>query len=285
MPPFAAWRCIFSHSAANRMIRTASINDIVLAYVDFGGGDPLLLVHGFPLDHSMWQGQIEEFSRRRRVIAPDLRGFGGSQATEGVVTMEQMADDLAALLDFLEIREPVVFCGLSMGGYIALEFRRKHADRLKALILCDTRAAADKPEVAANRLAMAGRVLREGPKPLVDSMLPKVFSPKTVIDRPRVVEEMERVMLRTDARGIAAAARGMAQRRDFTAELKNIRCPTLVLVGADDALSPPTEMQALAAAIPLAQSYIVPAAGHLAPYEQPHAANAAIAAFIDSLSV
>jgi 3-oxoadipate enol-lactonase len=266
-------------------MQTVAINNINLAYVDSGRGAALLLVHGFPFDHSMWQAQIEEFSNRYRVLAPDLRGFGGSQATEGVVTMEQMADDLAALLNFLEIGEPVVICGLSMGGYIALEFWRKNANRLKALILSDTRAAADKPEVAANRLTMADRVLKEGPKPLVDSMLPKIFSPKTVIDRPRLVEEMERVMLRTAPRGIAATARGMAQRRDFTAELTNIRCPTLVLVGADDALSPPTEMQALAAAIPLAQSYIVPAAGHLAPYEQPLTANAAIGSFIDSVSI
>jgi 3-oxoadipate enol-lactonase len=265
-------------------MQTVIINDIALTYIDSGRGIPLLFVHGFPFDHSMWQMQIEGLSDRYRVIAPDLRGFGGSQASEGIATMEQMADDLAALLDALSIREPIVICGLSMGGYIALEFWRKHADRLKALILCDTRAAADKPEVAANRLAMADCVLTEGPKPLVDSMLPKVFSLKTVADRPWLVEEMERAMLRTDPRGIAAAARGMAQRRDFTDELKNIRCPTLVLVGSDDALSPPHEMQTMAAAIPLAQSNIVPAAGHLAPYEQPYAANATIVSFIDSLA-
>jgi 3-oxoadipate enol-lactonase len=267
------------------MMQTVTIDDINLAYVDSGDGIPLLLVHGFPFDYTMWHEQIEGFSSRYRVIAPDLRGFGGSQATEGVVTMEQMADDLAALLNFLEIRGSVVFCGLSMGGYVALEFWRKYADRLKALILCDTRAAADKPEIAATRLTTADRILKEGLKPLVDSMLPKVFSPKTANDRPQAVEHMERVMLRSDARGIAAAARGMAQRRDFTAELKNIRCSTLVLVGEDDALSPPAEMQTLAAAIPQAQVCIIPAAGHLAPYEQPQAANAAIALFINSLTV
>ena len=188
-------------------MKSISVNDISIACHDSGRGVPLLLVHGFPFDHSMWNGQIDALSERYRVIAPDLRGFGQSELGEGVVTMEQMADDLAALLDALEIGEPVVLCGLSMGGYIAFEFWRKYAARLKALILCDTRAAADKPEVAANRLAMADRVLREGPQPLVDSMLPKLFSPQTYAERPHLVDEIERIMLRTDPRGIAAAAR------------------------------------------------------------------------------
>ena len=199
---------------------SVSINDIALSYHDSGRGVPLLLVHGFPFDHTMWRGQIAGLSDRYRSIAPDLRGFGESGVTEGLVTMEQMADDLAAFLDELAIRELIVLCGLSMGGYIAFEFWRKYALKLKAMILCDTRAAADKSEVAENRLTMADRVLREGPRPLVDSMLPKLFSPRTCADRPRLVEEMESVMLRTDPRGIAAAARGMAERRDFTAELE-----------------------------------------------------------------
>ena len=240
-------------------------------------------MHGFPFDHTMWNGQIASLSGRCRVIAPDLRGFGGSGASEGVATMEQMADDLAALLDALAIREPIVLCGLSMGGYIALEFWRKHASKIKALILCDTRAAADKPEAAANRIAMADHVLREGPRPLVDSMLPKLFSPRTCADQPRIVEEIERIMLRSDPRGIAAAARGMAQRRDFTAELSNIHCPTLVLVGADDAFSPPAEMQALAEAIPNAEYRMISEAGHMAPVEQPTAVNAAIETFLTGL--
>jgi 3-oxoadipate enol-lactonase len=264
-------------------MHTLKVLSTSMAYRDSGRGVPQLMVHGFPFDHTMWNGQIAALSDRCRVIAPDLFSFSGSGQGEGVVTMEQFADGLAALLDALAIREPVVLCGLSMGGYIAFEFWRKHADRLKALILCDTRAAADKSEAAANRLAMADRVLREGPRPLVDSMLPKLFSPLTFAERPQLVEEIERIMMHADPQCIAAAARGMAERRDFTAELKNIRCPTLVLVGADDALSPPAEMQALAAAIPHAQFQILSAAGHLAPLEHPAAANAAIEAFIDGL--
>jgi pimeloyl-ACP methyl ester carboxylesterase len=260
-----------------------SLGDISLSYRDLGSRLPILFVHGFPLDHSMWNGQINVLSRRFRTIAPDLRGFGGSGVSEGVVTMERMADDLAALLDALSIDEPIVLCGLSMGGYVALEFWRKYAKRLRGIVFCDTRAAADKPEIAASRLATAERVLAEGVKPVTDSMKLKVFSPHTAATQPQLIEATERVMLRTDPRGIAAASRGMAERRDFTAEQKNIECPTLVLVGADDVLSPPTEMQTMASAIPNARFQIIPNAGHLAPLEQPTEANAVIEEFLDSL--
>jgi len=136
--------------------------DIGMNVVERGSGVPLLLVHGYPLDHSMWQGQIEGLGDACRVIAPDLRGFGASGVTPGTVTMGQMADDMAALLDALKIHEPIVFCGLSMGGYVAWQFALRHRQRLTKLILCDTRAAADSPEAAAGRLKTADKVLDEG---------------------------------------------------------------------------------------------------------------------------
>ena len=146
--------------------------------------------------------------------------------------MAQFADDLAALLDALGISEPVVLCGLSMGGYIAFQFWRRHAARLRGLILCDTRAAADTPEAAAARAVMAERVLREGPAPLVETMLPRVLGETTRRQRPDLVENVRRMMMAADPRGIAAASRGMAERPDMTASLPQIRCPTLVVVGS-----------------------------------------------------
>ncbi len=115
-----------------------NLEDITLNVIERGSGPPLLLVHGFPLDHQMWRGQIDELAEDFRVIAPDLRGFGASDATEGTVTMQQFADDLANLLDQLSVQQPVRLCGLSMGGYIAWQFWRRHGDRLSHLILCDT---------------------------------------------------------------------------------------------------------------------------------------------------
>ena len=119
-----------------------------MCYIERGEGIPLLLVHGFPLDHSMWTAQIDRFCTHCRVIAPDLPGFGRSPAVGDKVGMAQFADELTELLDVLEIAEPVVFCGLSMGGYIAFQFWRRHRSRLRGLVLCDSRATADSPEAA-----------------------------------------------------------------------------------------------------------------------------------------
>jgi 3-oxoadipate enol-lactonase len=260
-------------------MKTFSIKGTNLAFVDRGKGTPLLLVHGFPLDHSMWDGQIEALSARHRVIAPDLRGFGQSGVSEGVVTMDQFAGDLVDLIDFLGI-DKVVLCGLSMGGYIALEFWRKYAHRLRALILCDTRAKNDTPEAAANRFVVAEKVLREGSNIVADAMIPKLFSPITMQEQPHLAEKIKQVIDRTDPRGIAAAALGMAQRADFIAELPRIGCPALVIVGQSDAISPVAEMQAIAKAVPNAEFIIIPQAGHMAPMEQPQAVNAAIERFL-----
>ena len=264
-------------------MKTQTVNGIELAVADEGNGPPLVLVHGFPLDHGMWSAQVEALSGQYRVIAPDLRGFGRSGVTEGKVTMEQFADDLAALLDALEVDQPVAFCGLSMGGYIGWAFLRNHRRRVRALILCDTRAAADTPEAAAGRLETADRVLREGPAPMVDAMLPKLLAEATLRSRPHRVESLRGVMLSTDPEGIAAAGRGMAERPDATPMLPRIDCPCLVLVGRLDALSTPGEMRAMAGAIPGARFVEIPGAGHMAPVENPDAFNAAIIEFLGAL--
>lgn len=260
-----------------------TVNGVELATADRGSGLPLVLVHGFPLHHAMWNAQLEALSGRYRVIAPDLRGFGASGVTEGTVTMEQFADDLAALLDALEIDQPVVLCGLSMGGYIAWAFWRKYPSRVRALVFCDTRAAADSPEAAANRLATAERVMREGPGPVADGMLPKLTAKVAPKMHPEVIETLRQMILSTDPRGIAAAARGMAQRPDATAWLPQIACPTLVLVGQEDAISPVAEMRAIAEAIPGAQFVEIGGAGHMSPMENPAEVNVAIGAFLAEL--
>ena len=264
-------------------MKSLRANGTELWYLDRGAGVPLLLVHGFPLDHAMWAGQVDELPAHCRVIVPDLRGFGRSPADGEKVTMEHFADDLAAMLDGLGIAEPVVLCGLSMGGYIALQFWRNYRARLRGLVLCDTRAAADAPEAAAARLTLAERVLREGPAPLVEIMLPKLFGEATRRQRPDVVKGLRRVMMATDPRGIAAAARGMAERPDMTGMLDRIACPTLVIVGEHDAISPPAEMRGIAEAVPGAKFVEIPAAGHMSPLENPAAVNAALAEFLLNL--
>jgi pimeloyl-ACP methyl ester carboxylesterase len=253
---------------------------IELEVVRRGVGLPLLLVHGFPLEHSMWHTQIELLSSRWQVIAPDLRGFGGSQVIAGTATMEHMAGDLDTMLDALEIEEPVVFCGLSMGGYVGFQFWRKHRARLRALVLCDTRAIADTPEGAAGRLKLAETVLREGTGPLAEAMLPKLFAPATIERENEMVESQRKKIQAASREGVAAALRGMAARPSAVEYLPQISLPTLVVVGSDDAISTPDEMRGIAAAIPGSEFVVIPHSGHMTPLENPAAFDTAIERFL-----
>jgi pimeloyl-ACP methyl ester carboxylesterase len=255
------------------------LNDIQLYVEDQGHGPPLVLVHGFPLDHTMWRGQIQALAGEFRVVAPDLRGFGRSEVTDGVVTMEQFADDLAGMLDVMGIDQPVMFCGLSMGGYIGWQFWRRHANRLRALVQCDTRAVADPPDVARGRRESAERVLAEGPDVLAQGMMDKLFAPQSHTDRADAVEATRRVMLESSPVGIAAALRGMAARPDSTSILGEIDLPTLVVCGRHDAISTVEEMRAIAAGLPRAQFIEIEDAGHMSPLEAPRPFNDALRAF------
>jgi len=254
-----------------------------LATVDEGQGPPVLLVHAFPLNHSMWDAQAAALASRWRVIVPDLRGFGQSQVSEGTVTMEQFADDLAGLLDELGVGEPIVFCGLSMGGYIGWEFYRKYSSRVRAMILCDTRAVADTPEIRAARQDMIERVLREGPEPIAQAVIPKLLAGSTVASRREVAAGVHRMIVSNDPQGIAAALRGMRQRPDATDLLPQIRCPSLLLVGKFDAISTLEEMRSIAGKIPGAKLVTIAGAGHLTPLEQPAPTTAAIENFLAGL--
>jgi pimeloyl-ACP methyl ester carboxylesterase len=228
----------------------------------------------------MWRGQIAGLSDRFTVIAPDLRGFGSSDATDGTVTMEQFADDLAALLVKLKISTPVAFCGLSMGGYIGWQFWKRHRDKLACLIACDTRAIADSVDAAHGRRVSAQNVLSGGMQELVGNMLPKLFSQATLAEQPNLVKATEQEMLAASKKGTAAALRGMAERPDVTEWLPQIDVPTLVICGSEDKIAPPEEMRGIASAIPNAQYAEISAAGHMAPLEQSEVVNEVIAEFL-----
>ncbi len=261
-------------------MNTVNIAKTQLNVVQRGSGRPLLLVHGFPLDHQMWLGQITELGEEFHVIAPDLRGFGRSGDATGTVPMQQYADDLAELLDALRIDQPVALCGLSMGGYIAWQFWRRHAARLSHLILCDTRSVPDTPEVAQTRLQTAQRVLAEGTAVLVETMMPKLFAERTQRQRPAVIAATEQVIRSARPAGIAAALRGMAQREDATPWLPTITVPTLVVCGQEDVISSVAEMERIAGAIPASEFVVIPACGHMAPLEEPVHVNKAIRGFL-----
>ncbi len=263
-------------------MKRINLGEVWLNVEERGQGSPLLLVHGFPLDHTMWSEQIEGLSSHFRVIAPDLRGFGHSDAGKQPLTMDRFADDLAALLDALEISVPLVYCGLSMGGYVGWRFMERYGDRVKQLIQCDTRAAADSPQAAKTRRETAERVRREGQAVVAQSMKAKLFAPETAENNPDIVAAMESVMLATPRETIAGALVGMAERPDSTKDLSQIKVPTLLLVGEHDAITPPQEMRQLVKDLPKSRLIEIPAAGHMAPLESPAAVNAAILEFLNS---
>lgn len=257
------------------------VNGVRLQYTIEGDGTPVVLLHGYLLDRSFWEPQVRALRSRYRVLVPSLRGHGGTPVGNVTAsTMELLADDVRALLDRIAIREPVVLGGLSMGGYVALAFYRKYPQRVRALLLFDTRASADTEEARRGRLEIAAAVEREGSTgPAIDALYPKLMAPASY-QRPELVSHLQAIFARLTPDGVAAAQRGMAARPDSTALLPTVSCPTLIIVGEHDTLTPPSEARAMQAAIPGAELIEVPGAGHLAPFEAPEPVNRAILDFL-----
>jgi 3-oxoadipate enol-lactonase len=257
----------------------AAIDGATIEYEATGRGRAVLLFHAFPLGRFMWDAQVEALAANFCVVRFDARGFGGSSLGEGPLTMERIADDGAALLDHLGIDEAVVG-GCSMGGYAALAFVRRHPQRLLGLVLQDTRAGADTAEAKANRAVLAAKVLAEGSGAAVEAFLPKLLGETTRREQPDLVARVGEHILAAAPEGIANALHGLAARADSRETLPTIAVPALVLVGAEDVLTPPSEAALLSAAIPRARLDVIPEAGHLANLESPAAVNAALQAFL-----
>jgi pimeloyl-ACP methyl ester carboxylesterase len=247
----------------------------VLAYGDAGARPPLVLVHGWPLDRGIWAPQLGAFAGERRVLAPDLVGAGDSSPV-GRATIAAHADDLLAWLDRLEIHQAALV-GLSMGGYVALDFAHRYPERLAALVLADTRAEADTSDQRDGRIRMAEQVAQAGVAALLPLLLPRLLSPTASAD---ARASLSAIILRQPAAGVIAGLHAMAERPDASPWLSAIAVPTLVLVGAADAVTPPEAAAALAQGIPGARRVVIPGAGHLANLEEPGAVNAALRAFL-----
>jgi 3-oxoadipate enol-lactonase len=254
-----------------------------LAYASAGrAGTPLLLVHGYPLDRSMWTPQLDALGDVARVIAPDLRGFGESPAAGETMTMDDYAWDLARLLGTLDETSAIV-CGLSMGGYIAMAFATKYPAAVRGLILANTRAGADGDAARDARRAAIEKVRTEGVGAIADAMLPKMLTEATRAARPDLAAEVRAMMARQSPGGVTAALRGMMERPDRTSWLPSIDVPTLIITSDGDALIPQTEGAALAQAIPRSKLVVIPGAAHLSNVENPNAFNTAVREFLATL--
>lgn len=259
------------------------VDGVDLAVEVQGRGGAVLLIHGFPLDRTLWASQVAALARWR-CIAPDLRGAGESSvpARPDDYTMGRYADDLIAVLDALGVAECVA-CGLSMGGYVLFELLRRHAGRIRAAVFFDTKAEADGAEAKRGREAMADLAMREGAGAVADQMLPKLLARDTVAAQPAVVAQVRQMMARAPVPGLVGALRALRDRPDQTPTLRAIRIPVLAVAGAEDQITPPDGMRAMAQAIRGAEFAVVPAAGHLPPLEQPAAVARLLTGFLERI--
>ncbi|MFB6838065.1 alpha/beta fold hydrolase [Streptomyces sp. NPDC056361] len=249
-------------------------------YEDRGTGPALLLVHGHPFDHTMWQPQIDRFSRTHRVIAPDLRGYGDTPlgAMTASTDLGEFAEDLVGLLDELGIGQ-CVLAGLSMGGQIAMELYRRHPERVRGLVLADTFPAAETEDGKRTRNAMADRLLRDGMRGYADEVLDRMVAPYNTHAAPHV----HRMMCATDPVAAAAALRGRAERPDYRETLAAATVPALVVVGRDDTYTPVADAEDMHALLPDSTLVVVERAAHLPNLERPEEFDAALDAFLRSL--
>ncbi|MDF5758227.1 alpha/beta fold hydrolase [Spongiactinospora sp. TRM90649] len=260
--------------------KTITINGITIAYDD--EGDPaapaVVLVHGHPFDRTMWRPQVERLrAEGLRVIAPDLRGYGGSAVVPGITPLSGFASDIAALMDHLGM-ERALLAGLSMGGQIVMEFHRSFPARVLGMVLADTTAQAETPEGRRAREEMAERLLREGMDGYADEVIAKMVSPANIQRLPEVAEHVLGMMRRTSPEGAAAALRGRAIRPDYLGSLSQADVPVLIVVGDEDEYTPISEARLMHDAIPGSRLVVIEGAAHMPNLERPTEFNAALTA-------
>ncbi len=254
-----------------------------ISYDEGGTGPAVVLLHAFPLSRSMWAPQMEALRDHYRVIAPDLRGFGGSKDFDEPPALDQVADDVAGLLDELKVGERIVLGGLSMGGYAALAFARRHPGRLRGLILADTKAEADDAEGKANRERLIAFAAEHTGRDVLEQMLAKLVAPETMAQHAEVVERIRHIAADQTPAAIIGALKAMRDRPDSGPSLSALAVPTLVVVGEKDVLTPPAAAESLAARIRGAKLVRIEGAGHLSNLEKPELFNAAVRSFLAEL--
>jgi len=264
-------------------LRRMALNGVNLAVDVRGQGPALLFIHGYPLDHTLWEHQLAHLEGWMR-IAPDLRGMGQSDAPDLGYSMATYADDLLALLNSLGV-ERAVLCGLSMGGNVAFEILRRAPERVRGLVLMDTRAEPDSAEGRKGRDVSAVHARDGGAEAIANLMLPKVLALATVKENPGLAAQVRKQMAATPVAGILGALGALKDRPDSVPLLPTLEgTPVLVMVGDDDQITPPASAQAMADAIPGARMSVIAGAGHLPPLERPEATTAALAEFLAAVS-
>lgn len=259
------------------------VNSINIKYDDYGSGPAVLLIHGFPLNRQMWQPQLLPLAEAGyRVIAPDLRGFGDSDAPASGYSMDGFADDMVALLDALQIERAVVG-GMSMGGYILMNMLERYPDRIRAACFIATKSFADDEAGRGRRTAMAAEAERLGANPIIKIFAELLFAAETMQTRPELIAQVTSWMRDTSPKGLAGGLLAMRDRKDYTPLLPGFKHPSLVIAGAEDRAASPDAAQALMAGLKGCKSRIIEKAGHMVNMEQPQAFNDALLGFLNAL--
>ncbi len=256
-----------------------------IEFEEHGKGKPFILLHAFPLSNKMWQPQVDALKAENcRLILPDLRGFGESHSFSDINTMEDMANDIAELLDTLKI-ERAVIGGLSMGGYIIFNFLQKFPGKIAALVLCDTNSGSDSEDTREARFDLIEKIESEGAQALIDEMLPKLICENTKQNKKELVESIEEMFKKVNPQAAIAALRGMAERKDRTDLLSQISVPTLLIFGQEDKVTNLETAQKMSSKIINSKLVTIENAGHYSNLEQPEIFNKALIDFINSVEV
>jgi pimeloyl-ACP methyl ester carboxylesterase len=263
------------------MRSVVAVADRRLSYRAAGEGEPLLLLHAFPLSADLWTPQLEAPPPGWRVIAPDFRGLGASTGS-GARHVDAHVDDVLALMDALHC-DRVVLGGLSMGGYVAFALARRAPERIRALVLADTRAEADTDEAREARVRMQQTVRDGGAKAIAEVWVPRLMGPTTFQSKPEVVDAIRSIIEQTPSSSIDDALETLKTRPDSLALLPFLTVPTLILVGEDDVLTPVAMAETMRQRMPRASLVVIPRAGHLSNIEQPEAFNAALERFLGGI--
>ena len=259
------------------------VQGIGLEVEDHGSGFPVVLLHGFPLSSEIWAPVRPAIEQVARLVTPDLRGFGRSDKPDGPYGMDVLAADVVALADHLGL-ERFVLGGHSMGGYVAFRVAARVRERLAGLVLVDTRAEADTPDGRAARQAAIRRIGDDGADAFLASFVPNLVGPTTRERAPRFLRDLEAIGREAPAHVLAGCLEGMMERPDSRELLGTLDVPALVLVGAEDPITPQETAQALATALPRATLAVIPGAGHTPSVERPVVVADAIVAFLSALA-
>lgn len=262
---------------------TIPINDMVLSYDDLGEGNtPIIFLHGFPFDKLMWYMQLEFFKFSYRVIACDMRGFGKSRDETSHLSMDVFADDIIQFMDALKI-EKAIICGLSMGGYVALNLMKRFPNRFDGLILCDTQCIADTAEVKENRFKTIEKIEAEGVFDFNDGFLQKVFHKDSIENKKELVRDLRHVVFSNSKHIIKQGLVALAERSETCSLLNDIQVPTLIICGREDEVTPLVQSEMMQASIKNSKLHVIDKAGHVSNLEQPEVFNKHVHDFLRGL--